>query len=309
MSLENFRLKVFRTVAERLSFRVAAETLLLTQPAVTLQIKALEEELGVQLFDRTGANITLTDAGRVLRDYAERLYGISREAEHKIGVLTGDQQGELAIAASTTVAQYVLPKLVGEFLARHPRVRPAIQTGNTDFVVQKVADQSVDIGIVEGPTMRRDVKIEPFLKDELTLVAPPQHEFAERARVKAADLEKESLILREKGSGTRRIVERALRQAGLNPKRLRIAMELDSTEAIKLAIETGLGLGFVPLRGTYKELKLGTLREVAVEGLSLVREFSLVYPRRPEPTGLAMAFLTYLREIRDRERRPRAPHK
>jgi len=148
--------------------------------------------------------------------------------------------------------------------------------------------------------MRHDLKVERFIKDELTLVVPPQHEFAERRRVKAGDLEKEPLILREKGSGTRRIVERALRRAGLSPKRMQIAMELDSTEAIKLAIEAGLGIGFAPVRGTHNELKLGTLREVPVEGLSLEREFSLVYRRRPEPARLALAFLEFLRGVRDR---------
>lgn len=302
MALENFRLKVFRTVAEKHSFRMAAEALLLTQPAVTLQIKALEQELGVQLFDRTGSTIALTGAGRVLHKYAERLHALSREAEHELGIVTGEQHGELSIAASTTVAQYVLPKLLGEFLQHNPRVRPTIVSGNTDLVVQRVSDSTADIGVVEGPAMRHDLKIEPFIEDELMLVVPPRHEFAERPRVKAAELEPQRLILREKGSGTRRIVERSLRQAGLSPKRLNIAMELDSTEAIKLAIEAGLGIGFVPVRGTHNELKLGTLREIPIEGISLQRHFSIVYRRRPEPARLALAFLEFLREVRDRAR-------
>ncbi|HVZ16806.1 MAG TPA: LysR substrate-binding domain-containing protein [Terriglobales bacterium] len=302
MSLENFRLKVFRTVAEKRSFRLAAESLLLTQPAVTLQIKALEEELGVQLFDRAGQNIALTAAGQLLREYAERLAAIAAEAQSQIGELTGEQQGELRIAASTTIAQYVLPTLVGDFLALHPRVRPGILTGNTDMVVQRVAENAVDVGLVEGPAMRRDLKIEPFLSDQLMLIVPPRHPFAGRTQIQASDLAEQPLILREKGSGTRRIIERELRRFGLSPKRMKIALELDSTEAIKLAVEAGLGVGFVPLRATHKELKLGTLRQVAVDGLSLVRDFSLVYRRRPEPNGLPQVFLTFLRGVKGRDK-------
>lgn len=128
-SLENFRVVVFRAVAEQLSFRKAAEELYLTQPAVSLQIKALEEDLGVQLFDRGGAHITLTDAGRVLLDYARQVNSLLLEAEHGIAALSGEHAGQLALGASTTIAQYVLPRLLGEFCKEHPRVHPTLISG------------------------------------------------------------------------------------------------------------------------------------------------------------------------------------
>jgi DNA-binding transcriptional LysR family regulator len=300
MALENFRLRVFRTVAQTQGFRRAAETLFLTQPAVTLQIKALEEEVGTQLFDRTGHQIALTRAGRVLLGYADRLHELAEEAEREVANLRGEYLGELPIGASTTIAQYVLPRLIGEFLAGNAGVRPAILGANTEVVLKKVADCSLAVGLVEGPAMRRDLHVEPFLTDVLTLIVPPRHEFSDSSEVRASSLQSEPLILRENGSGTRRIVERALKRAGVNLKRLHVAMELDSTEAIKSAVEAGLGVGFVPRRATRKEIELGTLREIRVEGLDLKREFSLVYRRSPEPEGPARAFVEFLRALRSR---------
>lgn len=301
MPLENFRLRVFRTVAQTGGFRKAAETLFLTQPAVTLQIKALEEEVGTQLFDRAGQRIELTRAGRVLQGYAERLQELAGEAEREVAKLRGEYLGELRIGASTTIAQYVLPRLIGEFLEANAGIRPAILGANTEVVLNNVGDGSLAVGLVEGPAMRRDLHVEPFLTDVLTLIVPPRHEFGEGGgEVRASSLQGEPLILRENGSGTRRIVERALKRAGLNLKKLRVAMELDSTEAIKSAVEAGLGVGFVPRRATRKEIELGTLREIAVDGLDLEREFSLVYRRSPEPEGPAAAFVEFLRALRGR---------
>jgi DNA-binding transcriptional LysR family regulator len=155
-SLENFRVVVFRAVAERLSFRKAAEELYLTQPAVSLQIKALEEDLGVQLFDRSGAHITLTAAGGILLDYAKQVNALLVEAEHEIAALSGEHAGQLALGASTTIAQYVLPRLLGEFCKEHPRVRATLISGNTENIVEAVAKQTIALGCIEGPSRSRE---------------------------------------------------------------------------------------------------------------------------------------------------------
>src|SRR5579864_7921683 len=154
--LENFRLKVFRTVAEHLSFRKAAEQLFLTQPAVTLQIKALEDDLGVRLFDRTGGRVSLTKQGTLLLRYAEKISAIVSEAEQELAAGEGQLSGELALGVSTTIAQYVLPRLIVAFLAEHPRVQLALHSGNTDEIVQFLLDDKVSIGLIEGPSRHRE---------------------------------------------------------------------------------------------------------------------------------------------------------
>ena len=206
-SLENFRLVVFRAVAEKLSFRKAAEGLYLTQPAVSLQIKALEEEVGVQLFDRTGAHITLTPAGRVLLNYSEQIKTLIVEAGHEIAALSGEHAGQLALGASTTIAQYVLPRLLGEFRREHPRVNPTMISGNTEHIVESVEKQKIALGFIEGPARSREVKTLPFLEDELVLIASTAHEWAERASVSCSEIASIPLLMRERGSGTRHVIE------------------------------------------------------------------------------------------------------
>jgi DNA-binding transcriptional LysR family regulator len=149
-SLENFRLVVFRAVAEQRSFRKAAEELYLTQPAVSLQIKALEEDLGVQLFDRTGAHITLTEAGRFCSGTHGRLSALLSQAEREIAALSGEHAGQLALGASTTIAQYVLPRLLAEFRGEHPRVHLTLISGNTEHIVDAVEKQKIALGFIEG---------------------------------------------------------------------------------------------------------------------------------------------------------------
>jgi DNA-binding transcriptional LysR family regulator len=294
-SLENFRIVVFRAVAEQLSFRKAAEELYLTQPAVSLQIKALEEDLGVQLFDRTGAHITLTNAGRVLLDYAIRVNSLLVEAEHEIGALSGEHAGQLALGASTTIAQYVLPRLLGEFCKDHPRVYPTLISGNTEHIVEAVEKQKIALGFIEGPARSRDVKTEPFLQDELVLIVSAAHEWAERAYVSSTELASIPLLMRERGSGTRHVIEMALERQGVKRSSLHIVMELDSTEAIKSAVEAGLGVGFVSRWAIAKDLRLdNSFRIVEVEGLNVKRDFVVASAAGPEPVGVALEFRRFL---------------
>jgi DNA-binding transcriptional LysR family regulator len=294
-SLDNFRLVVFRTVAEQRSFRKAAEELYLTQPAVSLQIKALEEDIGVQLFDRTGAQIALTEAGKVLLGYSQQANALFVQAEHEIAALSGDHAGQLALGASTTIAQYVLPRLLGEYCKEHPRVHPTLISGNTEQIVEAVEKQKIELGFIEGPARSREVKIEPFLEDELVLIASTAHEWAERASISVSDLCSAPLLMRERGSGTRRVIEMALERHGIKRNSMHIVMELDSTEAIKSAVEAGLGVGFVSRCAIAKDLRLGTnFKIVAIDGLQIKREFLITYIKGPEPQGLAHQFRRFL---------------
>jgi DNA-binding transcriptional LysR family regulator len=294
-SLENFRVVVFRAVAERLSFRKAAEELYLTQPAVSLQIKALEEDLGVQLFDRTGAHITLTGAGEVLLDYAKQVNSLLVEAEHEIAALSGEHGGQLALGASTTIAQYVLPHLLGKFCKEHPRVRATLISGNTEHIVEAVKNQTIALGLIEGPARSRDVKTEPILQDELVLIASTAHEWAERTSVSCSDLCTAPLLMRERGSGSRHVIELALERRGIKRSSLHIVMELDSSEAIKSAVEAGLGVGFVSRWAIAKDLRLDKgFKIVEVEEMNIKRDFLVAYSSGPEPTGVAQEFRKFL---------------
>lgn len=294
-SLENFRLVVFRTVAEQLSFRKAAEELYLTQPAVSLQIKALEEDLGVQLFDRTGSRIALTEAGKTLLHYAEQVNTLLVRAEHEVSSFSGEHAGHLALGASTTIAQYVLPRLLSEFRREHPRVQPTLISGNTERIVAAVAQQQIALGFIEGPAHSRDVRTEPFLVDELVLIVPASHEWAERASVACTEITSIPLLMRERGSGTRRVVEIALERLHVKRSALKIAMELDSTEAIKSAVEAGLGAGFVSRWALAKDARLGnSFKLVGIEGLRIRRDFLLAYAAVPGPQGLAQEFRRFL---------------
>jgi DNA-binding transcriptional LysR family regulator len=294
-NLDNFRLVVFRAVAEQLSFRKAAEELYLTQPAVSLQIKALEEDLGVQLFDRTGSRIALTAAGDVLLDYSKQVSALLGRAEQAIVALSGDHAGHLALGASTTIAQYVLPRLLGAFRREHPRVQLTLIGGNTERIVEAVASQKIALGFIEGPAHDRTVKTEPFLQDELVLIVSTAHEWAERIAVAPAEIAAVPLLMRERGSGTRQIVEAALETKGVKRNTMHIVMELDSTEAIKSAVEAGLGAGFVSRWAIAKDMRLGTgFKIVKIEGLLLRRDFLVAYPMGPEPQDLAQEFRKFL---------------
>jgi len=288
--LENFRLKVFRAVAQHLNFRKAAEQLFLTQPAVTLQIKALENDLGTRLFDRTGGKITLTRPGSLLLDYAKKLASMAVEAERELGYSEGSVAGELLLGASTTIAQYVLPRLLGAFQNEYPKIHFSLRSGNTSDVVRYLINGKVALGLIEGPARERGVRTEPFMDDELVLIAPPS---SGSDRLAQSQFLAASLLVREQGSGSRHVVELALEKAGFKLKDFKKVMELDSTEAIKSAVEAGLGIGFVSRWAILKELQLGTLKIAEVKSVRASRHFTLISRTGPELQGPAGALRTF----------------
>src|SRR6202047_5526368 len=175
--MENFRLKVFRTVADNLNFRQAAEALYLTQPAVTLQIKALEEELGVPLFDRTKNRVALTEAGRILLKHAKKVEALTAVARQELARLVGEEEGDLSAGASTTISQYLLPKLIGEFRISNPKIRLSLLGANTEKIVLGILDGTLAIGLIEGPSLHRDLGEEPFVADEIVVVVSSKHQW------------------------------------------------------------------------------------------------------------------------------------
>jgi DNA-binding transcriptional LysR family regulator len=288
--MENFRLKVFRAVAAQASFRKASEALHLSQPAVSQHIHALEEELGVRLFDRSGARISVTPAGKLLLKYAERSARVLDEARAALLRLEGEVSGALRLGASTTIAQYILPRVLGAFLKENPKVTLSVVSGNTEEIVSLLLKDSIMLGMIEGPPMSKEVHTEKFLDDRMVLIAPRSHEWSGLTSIPLASLADVPLLLREQGSGSRRVVEQAIRKTGLPLNKLQIAMELDSTEAILSGVEAGLGLGFVSEWATGKALRLGAVSLVRVEGLDIRRDLTLVRKLGPTPEGASSAF-------------------
>jgi DNA-binding transcriptional LysR family regulator len=288
--LENFRLKVFRVVAEHLSFHKAAEYLFLTQPAVTRQIKALENDLGLRLFDRTASKIALTPQGSVLLGYAKKLAQLVSDAERELISDDGKPSGELCLGASTTIAQYVLPCLFRIFLEENPGVQISLQSGNTGEIVRLLLENKLSLGLIEGPARARGVRAQRFIEDELVLITPIRFQ---SEHLSSNELVRFTLLLREHGSGSRRVVEAALKKADLKLKSFKKVMKLDSTEAIKSAVEVGLGIGFVSRWAISKELELGLLKITPVDGIRVTRHFTLISRTGPEPQGLIDAFRAF----------------
>lgn len=286
------RLQVFYTVAKQLSFTKAAELLFMTQPAVTFQVKQLEEHFNTRLFERSHSRITLTPAGELVLDYAERILNLSAELETRMGEMTGQISGVLMLGASTTIAEYRLPRKLGDFKARYPQVQARLTVANSETIESKVADHTLDVGLIEAPSHHPHLKSIVCCDDELVMICSPQHALSRLQNVTAAQLAEQPYISRESGSGTRNVVDDYFRAAGVQPEDLHIVMELGSLEAIKGAVEAGLGVAIVSRSTILKELKLQDLVAVSLNP-PLIRPLSLVYADGKFRTRLLQAFLDY----------------
>lgn len=286
------RLQVFYTVARQLSFTKAAELLFMTQPAVTFQVKQLEEHFNTRLFERSHSKITLTPAGELVLEYAEKILNLGAELETRMGEMTGQIGGTLLIGASTTIAEYLLPRVLGEFKARYPLVHASLTVTNSETVESKVADHTLDVGLIEAPSHHSELKSEVCCEDELVVICSPRHEFAKLPEVMPEQLAEQPYVSREMGSGTRDVVDDYIRRARLLPDDLNTVMELGSPEAIKGAVEADLGIAIVSRATILKELKLGSLVAVPLQP-RLIRPLSLVYAHDKFRSRLLETFLDF----------------
>lgn len=287
------RIQVFYTVAKQLSFTKAAELLFMTQPAVTFQVKQLEEHFNTRLFERTHGKITLTPAGDVALEYAERLLNMTAEMETRLGEMTGQISGRLMIGASTTIAEYMLPRVLGEFKAKYPQVQANLTVANSETIVNKVADHTLDIGLIEAKSHHPVLVTSMCCNDELVAICAPTHAIAKLTSITPAQLAEQPYVSRELGSGTRDVIDQYFRDAGLAPEDLNIIMEMGSREAIKGAVEAGLGIAIVSISTVVKELKLGDLVAIPLEP-KLIRPLSMVYANEKFRSKLVQAFLDFL---------------
>ncbi len=273
------RLQVFQTVARLLSFTKAAEELHMTQPAVTFQVRQLEEQFNTRLFDRTHNRISLTEAGKRVHECAERIFELYAEMDNSVRELTGDISGVLILGASTTIAEYMLPALLGDFKAKYPDITIRLKVANTDGIVSQVENNAIDLGVVEAPVNNKNLVVEECRTDHLVLIVPPAHELANEDVVPIKRVADYPFICREEGSGTREVMIESMHDAGVTPADLNIAMELGSLEAIKGAVEAGMGVSILSNATIQKELKLGTLVAVQLDP-PIDRPFSFVHQKQ-----------------------------
>ncbi len=280
MSFSDTRLRVFHSVAKHLSFTRAAEELYLTQPAVTFQIRQLEEHFNTRLFDRHHNRITMTEAGITVFNYAERILELYRETEKAINEMTGMTRGIVKLGASTTIGEYILPMILSSYHEKFPNVRIRMTVDNTRLVVRKLEDATIDVGMVEGPIRNKNIQISPCIEDELVLILPINHPLAGQSEVLMNKLKDYPFVSREEGSGTRAVIAEHMTKVGINYDDLDMVLELGTTESVKAAVEGNVGFSIVSSVSIRKELRLKSFTAHRIKGLSMKRRLNFVYQKQ-----------------------------
>lgn len=286
------RLQVFHAVAKHLSFTRAADALFMTQPAVTFQIKQLEEQYSTRLFERRHGGISLTPAGELVLSYAERILGLSDEMETRLSEMTGEMRGPLLVGASTTIAEFMLPRVLGEFNALYPQVRARLVVANSESIESRVAEHTLDVGLIEAPAKLAGLNSVICCEDELQVICAPDYPLAGLASVTPATLVDYEYISREPGSGTREVIDTYFREHQIAIERLKVQMELGSPEALKGVVSTGLGFAIVSRAVVAKEIQLGGLAAIPLSP-ALRRNLYLVQPQDRFRSRLAATFIDF----------------
>ena len=294
--MDTRQLAAFCTVVERRSFSQAADRLGVTQPAVSLQVRALEKRLGTQLLDRSGRRVEPTEAGWRLYRGAQRMLALEDQLVADVGASgEGALTGDLVLGASTGPAAIAVPVVLCEFQGQNPDVRVFLTVSDTHSVVERVAARELEFGIVGAARRHRGVRFEPFFSDQVILACPPGHPFAGRT-VTLEELRGQSLILMQEGAGVRQIVEDALRRLGVRLRDLDVRLELGLQESVRRAVEAGYGVTFISRTAVESDLAAGRLAEARVEGLEATREISLASASGRARTRVADAFVAFARE-------------
>lgn len=293
--MDDHKLKVFCTVAETKSFSKASEIIHLTQPAVSLQIQALEEIYETKLFDRSSNTVTLTHQGEILYKYAKEILALYAASDKDIGEITGLVKGSISVGASTTIGNHLLPSVLADFRGTHLKIKIHLFIGNTRRIIELLNSGNIDIGLVEGDVTRQKLVIEKLIQDELVVIVPASHLWAKKKEVSIYELTKEPFILREEGSGTRQIIEKYLNKHGISTQDMKVSMMIGSTEAIKEAVENGIGISILSRWAARKESKYGSLKLISIKEERLYRDFSLLFQKNSIASHAVDEFLTYLK--------------
>jgi DNA-binding transcriptional LysR family regulator len=291
--MDTRQLAAFCEVVERRSFSQAAERLGVTQPAVSLQVRALEERLGVRLLDRSGRRVELTEAGQRLYRSAQRMLQLEGQL---LAELAEDDElhGSLAIGASTGPGAHLVPLLLCEFQRENPGLSVALNVSDTQAVIEHVADRALELGVVGALRRHRSLEFEPLVRDEIVLAVPPGHAFAGR-EVPLDELRGEPLVVMQEGAGVRQVIEEELRRGGLRLRDLDSRLELGLQESVKTAVAAGYGIAFISRTAIEGELAAGTIASARVSGLEPSRQIYVVRARTRPASRAAAAFLEFAR--------------
>lgn len=279
-------LKTFCLVVENESISQAARKMFVSQPAVTRQMKALEEYYGTLLFERSAGRLDVTEAGKLLYPYAKAILEDHERARERLSDYIGNYQVNLSVGATLTIGEYLLPQLLSRFKLEHPELNLTLQIANTQDILANLTEHHIDLALVEGQVNDSSLDVEKFSDDELILICSANHKWAECNEIEIEDLLEERMIWREAGSGTREIVENALKQKGVLDQ-VQIYMEIGSTQAIKATVEAGLGVAFLSRMTILRELEWNVIKEVKVKNLNIRRGLWLVLaPQRFRRLGV-----------------------
>jgi len=292
----DFSLKVFYTVVKYRSFTKAASILFLTQPAITFQIKKLEDEFQTRLFNRTHNQIFLTNSGKILFKYANQILESYELAREEISKTSKELKGEIRIGAASLLGTYHLPKILGLFKQKHPEVTVMMNMGDSASIINSIKEHIFDLAFVSEPVSLKHFVIEPYFTDELIIVVNKDHPWIKREYIELKEILAEPCILREQGSGTREVFKRFLQNINIPLNKINTVLIVGSTEAVKSAIESGVGYGIVSEIAVKNEIESGTLVKVCVKEMKLARQFLIVYPLKSYKSKLIETFLNFIRE-------------
>jgi DNA-binding transcriptional LysR family regulator len=293
--MDTRQLQAFCAVVEKKSFSQAAEQLGVTQPAVSLQVRALEERVGQTLLDRSGRRVEPTEAGRRLYRSAQRMLVLEEQLMEEVAADDGRLAGTLSIGASTGPGAHLVPLLLCEFQREHPDLHVALSIWDTQMVIDRVADRQLEVGVVGALRRHRSLEFEPLVRDQIVLAVPPGHPAAD-GTISVEDLKQETLIVMQEGAGVRQVVEEELRRAGLRLRGVEPKLELGLQESIKSAVAGGYGVSFISKTAIEGELAAGRLAAAQVEGIEPARQIYLVRARGRSMTRAAEAFVEFAKE-------------
>lgn len=272
----------------------SASNLFMTQPAVSQAIKDLENEFGLNFFDRIGKKLYLTHDGETLFSYARRILNLYDECQKEIKSVKDLKAGQLKIGASTTIGIYILTGIIGKYTKINEGIDVSIIIENTKNISNLILDNKIDFAFVEGPVYSNEILVEEFCDDELIIIASVEHQFASQNEIDIKDLEKEKIIMREKGSGTREIFENLLLT---NNVKLQKILELGNTEAIKKAVEAGLGISCLSKRAVQREIEHKKLAVINLKDIEITRKLNLIYHKDKNLSDLHKSFFNYCRQV------------
>lgn len=293
LDLDLHQLKVFHSVARYLSYSKAGEALALSQPAVSRQVANLERSLDLELFTRRGRQVILTDAGRSLYDFADRIYNLIEQAGRAMAQFKDLERGEVLLGASATIGSYILPELLQSFRRRYPNIALSLQTGNSSFIEKLLLEGAIDLGFIGMPAQNPILHVEPYLIDELVLIIPPDHPFKDKKEISPAELAGETIIWREKGSATRTLSEAYL--SAHKVKAVRV-MEVGDCEAIKRLVAAGTGVAFISKYAVTLELNANLLTTASGDEMKITRHFFLAFAKDRHIFPTALAFINFARK-------------